>query len=257
MWCSSEEWQTTKTALSGTWGVSSAGVCWTLLWFGALGVELVSNSVAGFSGGVSCPSEVSVITVLWEWGEGVLFSVAGWVSWSLPSRPAASQAESGFSFFSHFRSSSFHWKNFHHHFHQLLWVETRWCLLFLHGFSLSSVSLESLWILSSIPWAGCSRVSLSFSLGGSVGFPWVFPSWVSKWAWLVPRSLPMTFVRPWLVPWLLPVPSRWVLTSTRSIPAFVPLFRSGTSMGVSFFVERGCIPLSGWRLGIVLALGAL
>ncbi len=30
----------------------------------ALGVELVSNSVAGFLGGVSCPSEVSVITVL-------------------------------------------------------------------------------------------------------------------------------------------------------------------------------------------------
>ncbi len=37
----------------------------------------------------------------------MLFSVAGWVSWSLPSRPAASQAESGFSSFSHFRSSSF------------------------------------------------------------------------------------------------------------------------------------------------------
>ncbi len=41
----------------------------------------------------------------------MLFSVAGWVSWSLPSRPAASQAESGFSFFSHFRSFSFRWKN--------------------------------------------------------------------------------------------------------------------------------------------------
>ncbi len=39
------------------------------------------------------------------------------------------------------------------------------------GFSLSSVSLESLRILSSIPWAGCSRVSLSSSLGVSVGFP--------------------------------------------------------------------------------------
>ncbi len=40
----------------------------------------------------------------------MLFSVADWVSLSLPSRPTASQAESGFSFFSHFRSS-FHWKN--------------------------------------------------------------------------------------------------------------------------------------------------
>ncbi len=41
----------------------------------------------------------------------MLFSVAGCVNWSLTSRPAASQAESGFSFFSHFRSSSFRWKN--------------------------------------------------------------------------------------------------------------------------------------------------
>ncbi len=41
----------------------------------------------------------------------MLFSVADLFSLSLPSRPTASQAESGFSFFSHFRSSSFHWKN--------------------------------------------------------------------------------------------------------------------------------------------------
>ncbi len=41
----------------------------------------------------------------------MLFSVADWVSLSLPSRPNTSQAESGFSFFSHFRSSTFHWKN--------------------------------------------------------------------------------------------------------------------------------------------------
>ncbi len=41
----------------------------------------------------------------------MLFSVADWVSWSLPSRQAASQDESGFSFFSHFGSSSFRWKN--------------------------------------------------------------------------------------------------------------------------------------------------
>ncbi len=40
----------------------------------------------------------------------MLFSVADWVSWSLPSRPTGSQAESGLSFSSHFRSSSFHWK---------------------------------------------------------------------------------------------------------------------------------------------------
>ncbi len=110
IWWSSEEWQTTKTALSGTWGVLSASVCWMLLWSGALGVELALNSVAGFSGGVSGPSEVRVFTVLWEWGKGVLFSVADWVSWSLPSCATASQVESGFSFFSHFRSSSFRWK---------------------------------------------------------------------------------------------------------------------------------------------------
>ncbi len=31
-----------------------------------------------------------------------MFSVADWISLSLPSRPTASQAEAGFSFFSHF-----------------------------------------------------------------------------------------------------------------------------------------------------------
>ncbi len=41
----------------------------------------------------------------------MLFTVADWVSLSLPSCPTASQAESSFSFFSHFRSSSFRWKN--------------------------------------------------------------------------------------------------------------------------------------------------
>ncbi len=41
----------------------------------------------------------------------MLFSVADWFSLSLPSRPTAGQAESGFAFFSHFRSSSFHFKN--------------------------------------------------------------------------------------------------------------------------------------------------
>ncbi len=41
----------------------------------------------------------------------MLFSVADWVSLSLSSRPTATQAESGFSFFSHFRSSFFSWKN--------------------------------------------------------------------------------------------------------------------------------------------------
>ncbi len=76
IWCSPEEWQVTETALSGTWGVSSASVCWTLLWFGVLGVELVFNSVAGFSGGVSCPSEVRLFAVLWEWGDSAVF--CGW-----------------------------------------------------------------------------------------------------------------------------------------------------------------------------------
>ncbi len=41
----------------------------------------------------------------------MLFSVADWVSLLLPYRPTASQAESGFSFFFHLQSSSFHWKN--------------------------------------------------------------------------------------------------------------------------------------------------
>ncbi len=41
----------------------------------------------------------------------MLFYVAGLVRWLLHSRPAASQAESGFSFFSHFRSFSCRWKN--------------------------------------------------------------------------------------------------------------------------------------------------
>ncbi len=101
-----------------------------------------------------------------------------------------------------------------------------------------------------------SRVSLSFTLGVSIEFPWAFLSWVSKRAWLVPRSLPLTLMRPWLVPWLIPVPSRWALTSTRSIPAAIPLFRSGASVWVSFFVGWGCIPLSvaAW---LCLALGAL
>ncbi len=37
-----------------------------LLEFGVLGAELVFNSVAGFSGGASCPSEVNVFIVLWD-----------------------------------------------------------------------------------------------------------------------------------------------------------------------------------------------
>ncbi len=41
----------------------------------------------------------------------VLFSVADLFSLSLPFRPTASQTDSGYSFFSHFRSSSFRWKN--------------------------------------------------------------------------------------------------------------------------------------------------
>ncbi len=41
----------------------------------------------------------------------MLFSVADLFCLSLPSHPTASQAESDFSFFSHFRSSSFRWKN--------------------------------------------------------------------------------------------------------------------------------------------------
>ncbi len=41
----------------------------------------------------------------------MLFSMAGRVSWLLPFRPAVSNVEFGFSFFSHFRYCSFRWKN--------------------------------------------------------------------------------------------------------------------------------------------------
>ncbi len=41
----------------------------------------------------------------------MLFSAADWFILSLPSRPTASQAESGSSFFFHFRSTSSRWKN--------------------------------------------------------------------------------------------------------------------------------------------------
>ncbi len=53
----------------------------------------------------------------------MLFSVAGWVSWLLLSLLAVSQAESGFSFFCHFRILLSLEYLFHHHFHQLLWVK--------------------------------------------------------------------------------------------------------------------------------------
>ncbi len=63
MWCSLEEWQTTNTALSGTEGFISRCLLdaadleyWVF--------ELVSNSVAEISDGVSCLSEVRVVTVL-------------------------------------------------------------------------------------------------------------------------------------------------------------------------------------------------
>ncbi len=125
-----------------------------------------------------------------------------------------------------------------------------WCLLFLCGSSLSLVSLESWWILSSIPWADCSRVSLSLSLGVSIEFPCTFLSWVSKRAWLVQQSLPLTLMRHRLVTWLIPVSSRWALTSTRSIPAVITLFRLGASMWVSFSVGRGVFHSLGGGLAL-------
>ncbi len=124
-------------------------------------------------------------------------------------------------------------------------------------FSLRSVSLESLWILSSIPWAGCSRVSLLFSFGVSIEFPWAFLSleFPNELGWIHDLSFWLSWGLAWSsLPWLIPVSPRWVLTSMRSIPAVIPLFRSGASMWVSFFAGRGCIPLSVWRLGAVLAL---
>ncbi len=112
----------------------------------------------------------------------MLFSVSGWVSWSLPSCPAASQAESGFSFFSHFRFSSFRWKNY-------------FIIIFISSFESKHGGVFVL-------------VWIQFELGQLGIFVNYF---VDSLGWLLQGE----FV---IFPW---------------------------------------IPLSGWRLGIVLALGAL
>ncbi len=111
IWCSSEEWQVTETALSGTWGFSSAGVCWTLLWFGVLGIELVFNSVAGFSGGIHHVHLKLGCLLFSESEVTVLFSVADLFSLSLPFRPTASQTDSGSSSFSHWFSWGLAWSH--------------------------------------------------------------------------------------------------------------------------------------------------
>ncbi len=135
------------------------------LWFGVLGVELVFNAVAGFSGGVSCPSEVRVFTVLWEQGEAVLFSVADF-------------------FCCHCRSV--------------------WQLVRLN---------------------------------------------------LVPLPFPTDSHEALLGPMTSPVSSRWALTSTRSIPSVIPLFRSGCQRVSLVLCWTGCIPFSVWWLSAVLAFG--
>ncbi len=74
----------------------------------------------------------------------MLFSVADLFSLSLPFRPTASQAESGFSFFSHFRSSSFRWKN------SFIIISISFCELKCGGVSCScvdSVGARSVWNL--------------------------------------------------------------------------------------------------------------
>ncbi len=221
-----------------------------LLEFGVLGAELVFNLVAGFSGGASCPSEVKVFIVLGDWGEAVLFLWLIRLSCRCSLVRQLVRLNPGFLSFPLLIFLFSLKELLHHHFHHLLWVEVRWCFSFLYGLSWSLVTLEPWWIPSSIPWAGRLRVSLSLSVGVSIGFPWALLSWV-------PRSLPLPFLRPCLVPWLIPVSSRRALTSTWSIPSVIPLFRSGSSVWVSFSVGRGCIPLPVWWLSAVLALGAL
>ncbi len=74
----------------------------------------------------------------------MLFSVADLFSLSLLFRPTASQAESGFSFFSHFRSSSFRWKN------SFIIISISFCELKCGGVSCScvnSVGARSVWNL--------------------------------------------------------------------------------------------------------------
>ncbi len=74
----------------------------------------------------------------------MLFPVADLFSLSRPVRPAASQAESGFSFFSHFRSSSFRWKN------SFIIISISFCELKCGGVSCScvdSVGARSVWNL--------------------------------------------------------------------------------------------------------------
>ncbi len=234
IWCSPEEWQVTETALSGTWGVSSAGVCWMLLWFGVLGVELVFNSVSGFSGGVSCPSEVRVFTVLWEWGEqccllrlicSACHCLFVWQLVRLNLVPLSFPTSGPPLFVGRTLSPSFPSASV---------SQNAVVFLFLCGFSLNSVSLESWWLLSSIPWADCSRVSF-------VAFPWSFHT-----------SLAGSTICPMTYPSVVQVS-----VDVHAVhPSVIPLFRSGVSVWVSFSVGRGCIPLSVWWLSAVLALGA-
>ncbi len=183
-WRSSEEWQMTKTALSGTWGFSTAGVCWMLLEFGVLGAELVFNLVAGFSGGASCPSEVKCLLYLETEVRRCCFLWLIRLSCRCLLVRQLVRLNPGFlSFPTSYLLFSLK-ELLHHHFHHLLWVEVRWCFSFLYGLSWSLVTLEPWWIPSSIPWAGRLRVSLSLSVGVSIGFPWALLSWV-------PRSLPL------------------------------------------------------------------
>lgn len=102
IWCLSKEWQMTRMALLGTWGLSPASVCWMLLRSEVLGIGLVLNSVAGCLDQISCLLEVMTVIVFREWGDEVLFLGACWFRWSLP---VCLTAKSAFSF-SRFLSTS-------------------------------------------------------------------------------------------------------------------------------------------------------
>ncbi len=73
----------------------------------------------------------------------MLFSVADLFSLSLSSRPTASQAESGFSFFSHLRSSSFVGRTLSSSFPSAFVSRSTVVSFVLVWIQLSSVSLES------------------------------------------------------------------------------------------------------------------
>ncbi len=184
----------------------------------------------------------------------MLFSVTGCVNWSLSSRPAASQAESVCFFFpisdlppsvGRILSSSF----------SSVLVSRN-----------TVVSLVPAWVQFELGQLGIFANSFVDSLGWLLQGEFVVFPWSFHW---IPMSFSLlSFQMSLAGSPISPNDFREALTGPMFFPSAVqvsvdvhavhPSVRtSGTRMGVSFFVGRGCVPLPGWRLGIVLALGAL